>query len=309
MLKYTIRRLLLLIPTMFFVAVIVFFLAHAAPGSPFDAKAVGDKNLPVATRLRLEHLYGIDKPVGEQFILYLGNIARFDFGTSFQRDRPVSDIIGQGFPVSAQLGIQALLVALALSLPLGVVSALKQNSLVDYGSLFVATIGTTIPSFVIGIFAIYIFGVSFHLLPFVGWSTPSHWILPTIILALGPMAFLTRITRASMLEAIRQDYVRTARAKGLREQVVIVAHVMKNAMIPVATIVGPATAGLITGSIIIEGLFSIPGMGRLFLQSILARDYPLIMGTYLLYAFLIALANLSVDLVYGILDPRIKVGR
>ena len=161
----------------------------------------------------------------------------------------------------------------------------------------------------IGIFFIYIFGVWFHVFPFVGWSTPAHWVLPTVILAMGPMAFLTRITRASMLEAIRQDYVRTARAKGLREQVVIVAHVMKNAMIPVATIVGPATAGLITGSIIIEGLFSIPGMGRLFLQSILARDYPLIMGTYLLYAFLIALANLSVDLVYGILDPRIKVGR
>lgn len=309
MLKYTIRRLLLLIPTMFFVAVIVFFLAHAAPGSPFDAKAQGDKRLPTQMILQLEERYGLNEPVWKQFVLYLESVARFDFGTSFQRDRPVSDIIGQGFPVSAQLGIQALFVALALSLPLGVISALRQNSAVDYGSLFIATVGTTIPSFVIGIFAIYIFGVTFHLLPFVGWSTPAHWVLPTVILALGPMAFLTRITRASMLEAIRQDYVRTARAKGLREQVVIVAHVMKNAMIPIATIVGPATAGLITGSIIIEGLFSVPGMGRLFLQSILARDYPLIMATYLLYAFLIALANLSVDLVYGMLDPRIKVGR
>ncbi|HZP96932.1 MAG TPA: ABC transporter permease [Candidatus Limnocylindria bacterium] len=309
MLKYTIRRLLLLIPTMFFVAVIVFFLAHAAPGSPFDAKAVGDKQLPLATILRLERLYGVDKPVHEQFILYLENLARFDFGNSFRSGRPVSDIIGDGFPVSAQLGIQALLVAIAFALPLGVVSALKQNSAVDYGSLFFATVGTTIPSFVLGIFAIYIFGVAFHMFPFVGWSTPAHWVLPTVILALGPMAFLTRITRASMLEAIRQDYVRTARAKGLREQVVIVAHVMKNAMIPVATIVGPATAGLITGSIIIEGLFSIPGIGRLFLQSILGRDYPLIMAVYLLYALLISLANLSVDLVYGVLDPRIKVAK
>lgn len=309
MLKYTIRRLLLLIPTMFFVAVIVFFLAHAAPGSPFDAKSTADKPLPQATIARLERLYGVDKPVGEQFLLYLSNVAHFDFGTSFQRDRPVSDIIGQGFPVSAQLGVQALLVALALSLPLGVVSALRQNSLVDYGSLLFATVGTTIPSFVIGIFFIYIFGVWFHVFPFVGWSTPAHWVLPTVILALGPMAFLTRITRASMLEAIRQDYVRTARAKGLREQVVIVSHVMKNAMIPVATIIGPATAGLITGSIIIEQLFTIPGMGRLFLTSIIARDYPVIMATYLLYAFLIAVANLSVDLVYGMLDPRIKVGR
>jgi ABC-type dipeptide/oligopeptide/nickel transport system permease component len=309
MLKYTIRRLLLLIPTMFFVAVIVFFLAHAAPGSPFDAKSVGDKQLPLATIQRLERLYGVDQPVEQQFVLYLSNVARFDFGNSFRSGRPVSDIIGDGFPVSAQLGIQALIVALAFALPLGVISALKQNSLVDYGSLLFATIGTTIPSFVISIFAIYFFGVTFHLLPFVGWSTPSHWVLPTVILALGPMAFLTRITRASMLEAIRQDYVRTARAKGLREQVVIVTHVMKNAMIPIATIVGPATAGLITGSIIIEGIFSIPGIGRLFLQSILGRDYPLIMAVYLLYAFLICLANLSVDLVYGLLDPRIKVAK
>jgi oligopeptide transport system permease protein len=309
MLKYTIRRLLLLIPTMFFVAVIVFFLAHAAPGSPFDAKSNGDKNLPTATILRLEEHYGVNRPVHEQFLLYLSNAARFDFGNSFRSGRLVSDIIGDEFPVSAQLGVQALLVAIALALPLGVISALKQNSMVDYGSLFFATIGTTIPSFVIAIFAIYLFGVTFHLLPFVGWSTPQHWILPTIILALGPMAFLTRITRASMLEAIRQDYVRTARAKGLREQVVIVTHVMKNAMIPVATIIGPAVAGLITGSIIIEGIFSIPGIGREFLRSILGRDYPLIMAVYLLYAFLICVANLSVDLVYGMLDPRIKVGR
>jgi len=309
MLRYTIRRLLLLIPTMFFVAVIVFFLAHAAPGSPFDAKAQGDKGLPTATILKLEEHYGLNRPITEQFLLYMESVAKFDFGNSFRSGRQVSEIIGEQFPVSAQLGVQALLFALAFALPLGVVSALRQNTAVDYASLFFATIGTTIPSFVISIFAIYFFGVTFHLLPFVGWATPQHWILPTVILALGPMAFLTRITRASMLEAIRQDYVRTARAKGLGEQVVIVTHVMKNAMIPVATIVGPAVAGLITGSIIIEGIFSVPGMGREFLRSILARDYPMIMGVYLLYAFLICLANLSVDLVYGMLDPRIKVSK
>ncbi|HYR93194.1 MAG TPA: ABC transporter permease [Methylomirabilota bacterium] len=309
MLRYTIRRLLLLIPTMFFVAVIVFFLAHAAPGSPFDAKAQGDKGLPTATILKLEEHYGLNRPITEQFLLYMESVAKFDFGNSFRSGRQVSEIIGEQFPVSAQLGVQALLFALAFALPLGVVSALRQNTAVDYASLFFATIGTTIPSFVISIFAIYFFGVTFHLLPFVGWATPQHWILPTVILALGPMAFLTRITRASMLEAIRQDYVRTARAKGLGEQVVIVTHVMKNAMIPVATIVGPAVAGLITGSIIIEGIFSVPGMGREFLRSILARDYPMIMGVYLLYAFLICIANLSVDLVYGVLDPRIKVSK
>jgi oligopeptide transport system permease protein len=294
---------------MFFVAVIVFFLAHAAPGSPFDAKAQGDKGLPTATILKLEEHYGLNRSVPEQFLLYMESVAKFDFGNSFRSGRLVSDIIGDGFPVSAQLGMQALILALAFALPLGVISALRQNTAVDYASLFFATVGTTIPSFVIAIFAIYLFGVTQHLNPFVCWATPQHWVLPTIILALGPMAFLTRITRASMLEAIRQDYVRTARAKGLREQVVIVTHVMKNAMIPIATIVGPAVAGLITGSIIIEGIFSIPGIGRLFLQSILGRDYPLIMAVYLLYAFLICIANLSVDLVYGMLDPRIKVAK
>ncbi len=307
MLRYTIRRLLLLIPTMFFVAVIVFFLAHAAPGSPFDAKAQGDKGLPTATILKLEEHYGLNRPITEQFLLYMESVAKFDFGNSFRSGRLVSDIIGEQFPVSAQLGVQALLFALAFALPLGVVSALRQNTAVDYASLFFATIGTTIPSFVISIFAIYFFGVTFHLLPFVGWATPQHWILPTVILALGPMAFLTRITRASMLEAIRQDYVRTARSKGLQERAVIVGHALKNALIPVTTIIGPATAGLITGSFIIESLFNVPGMGRLYVTSILARDYPVIMGTTLLYAFLIMVANLTVDIMYGILDPRIKV--
>lgn len=305
MLKYTIRRLLLLIPTLFFVALIVFVLSRAAPGSPFDRNE--NRPLPKATIERLNQIYGIDKPIHEQFVIYLSNAVRFDFGSSLVRDRPVADIIGQGFPTSAQLGVQALLLALAISLPLGTISALKQNSAIDYASLFFATIGTSVPSFVIAIFAIIVFAVSLHLVPVIGWSTPKHMILPTVILSLGAAAFLTRITRASMLEAIHQDYVRTARSKGLREQVVIITHVMKNALIPVATIVGPVTAGLLTGSFIIETLFSVPGIGRLYVVSILQRDYPTIMSTTLLYAFMITLANLTVDLVYGVLDPRIKV--
>ena len=307
MLRYVVRRLLLLIPTLFFVAMIVFVLAHAAPGSPFDKNP--DRPLPQSTIDRLNRLYGVDRPIQEQFALYLGNALRFDFGSSLVKDRTVSEIIAQEFPVSAQLGIQALLLALAVSLPLGVISALRQNTGVDYASLLFATVGTTIPSFVIAIVAIYIFAVDLKLLPIVGWGTPKHMILPTIILSLGAMAFLTRITRASMLEAIRQDYVRTARSKGLSEQVVIVSHTLKNALIPVATIVGPATAGLITGSFFIEYIFNVPGMGRDFVRSINARDYPLIMGVYLLYAFLIAVANLTVDIVYGFLDPRIKMAK
>ena len=307
MLKYTIRRLLLLIPTMFFVALITFSLAHAAPGSPFDRNP--NRPLPQETIDRLNRLYGVDKPMYEQFGLFLGNALRFDFGSSLVKNRPVSDIIADGFPVTAQLGIQALLLALALSLPLGIISALRQNSYVDYGSLFFATIGYTIPSFVIAIFLIYIFAVNLKVLPVVGWGDLRHMILPTVVLALAPAAVLMRLTRASMLEAIRQDYVRTARSKGLREQVVVVGHVLKNAMIPVATVIGPATAGLITGSFIIETIFSVPGIGRLFVTSINQRDYPIIMGTTLLYAFLIVIANLTVDLVYGVLDPRIKVGK
>ncbi len=296
-----------MIPTLFFVALITFALAKAAPGSPFDRNP--DKPPKQETIDRLNKYYGLDKPVQEQFVMWLGNVVRLDFGISIVRQRQVSEILGQGFPVTAQLGIQALLLALAVALPLGVISALRQNTMVDYGSLFFATIGTTVPSFVLAIFFIYTFAVWLRLLPIVGWGTPQHMIMPTVILSLGAAAFLTRITRASMLEAIRQDYVRTARSKGLREQVVIVGHVLKNALIPVATVVGPATAGLITGSFIIEQLFSVPGIGREYIRSILALDYPIIMATTLLYAFFIVVANLSVDLVYGVLDPRIKVGK
>jgi len=305
MLRYVIRRLLLIIPTMFFVALITFSLAHAAPGSPFDRNP--NRSLPEATIERLNRFYGVDRPIHEQFVIYIGNLLRGDLGSSFTRDRPVVDIISQGIGTTAQLGIQALLLAIAFSIPLGIISALKQNTPVDYLSLLLATVGTTIPGFVTAIFLIYIFGVTFHLLPIVGWGTWQHMVMPTLVLALGPGAFLTRITRASMLEAIRQDYVRTARSKGLGERAVIVGHALKNALIPVATIVGPATAGLITGSFIIEQLFSVPGIGRFYVLSINQRDYPMIMSTTLLYAFIIVIANLTVDIVYGALDPRIKV--
>jgi oligopeptide transport system permease protein len=290
---------------MFFVALITFTLAHMAPGSPFDLNA--NRPLSQATIDRINRYYGVDKPIPEQFVIYMGNLLKGDLGTSFTRQRPVVDIIGQGIGTTFQLGLGALAFALAFSIPLGIVSALKQNTIVDYLSMLVATIGTTIPGFVIAIFLIYIFGVSLHLLPFVGWGSWQHMVMPIFVLSLGAGGFLTRITRASMLEAIRQDYVRTARSKGLPERAVIVGHALKNALIPVATIIGPATAGLITGSFIIETLFNVPGMGRLYIISIGQRDYPVIMATTLLYAFLIMIANLTVDIMYGVLDPRIKV--
>jgi len=290
---------------MFFVALITFSLAHMAPGSPFDRNA--NRPMTQETIDRINRYYGVDKPIPEQFVTYMGNLLKGDLGTSFTRQRPVVEIIGQGIGTTFQLGVGALALALAFSIPLGIVSALKQNTIVDYLSMLVATIGTTIPGFVIAIFLIYIFGVSLHLLPFVGWGSWQHMVMPIFVLSLGAGGFLTRITRASMLEAIRQDYVRTARSKGLPERAVIVGHALKNALIPVATIIGPATAGLITGSFIIESLFNVPGMGRLYIISIGQRDYPTIMATMLLYAFLIMIANLTVDIMYGVLDPRIKV--
>ena len=305
MLRYVIRRLLLIIPTMFFVALITFTLALAAPGSPFDRNVT--RPLSQETLDRFNRYYGLDRPIPEQFVIYLGNLVRGDLGISLTSRRPVVDLIGQGIGTTAQLGVQALVFALAFSIPLGIVSALKQNTPLDYLSLLVATIGTTIPGFVTAIFLIYVFGVTLHLLPFVGWGTWQHMVMPTLALALGPGAFLTRITRASMLEAIRQDYVRTARSKGLHEQAVIVGHALKNALIPVATVIGPAAAFLITGSFIIESLFSVPGIGRLYVQSIQGRDYPMVMSTTMLYAFVIMIANITVDIVYGVLDPRIKV--
>jgi ABC-type dipeptide/oligopeptide/nickel transport system permease component len=310
MLTYAVRRVLLLIPTLFFVALLTFVLARIAPGSPFDLNP--DRPLTAEQIARLNRTFGLDRPLHEQFALYISNAVRLDFGSSIVKDRPVAEVIGQGFGVTAQLGIQALALALLVAFPLGIVSAVRQNGAIDYVSLLLVTIGTTIPSFVIAIFFIYLFGVQLKALPFVGWGDGldlRRMIMPTVILSLGPAAFLTRIVRASMLEAIRQDYVRTARGKGLRETAVITRHAMRNALIPAVTIIGPVTAGLIAGSFIIETLFSIPGIGREYIRSINARDYPLIMATTLLYAFLISVANLTVDLVYGAIDPRIKVAR
>ena len=316
MIRYAARRIMLLIPTLLLVALITFVLAQSAPGSPFDRNP--DKPLSFEDQERWKKFYGLDRPLYEQFAIYVANAARLDFGTSIVRHRPVVEIIGDGLPRSAQLGIQATIVAILIAIPLGIVSALRQNSWIDHGSVLLATVGTTIPSFILGILAVYLFGVTLHWLPFVGWGEgcgplPScdvkKMLLPTLILALAPAAFLTRITRASMLEAIRQDFVRTARAKGLREQAVIVGHALKNALIPVVTVLGPVTAALVVGTFFVEYVFSIPGSGREYIRAINSRDYPVIMGTTLLFAFFLAFANLVVDLTYGVIDPRIKVGK
>jgi oligopeptide transport system permease protein len=305
--RYVIRRLLQLIPTLLGVAAITFIVMKATPGGPFDSAGLGKRASPqvVAT---LKAKYGLDKPLPVQFVQYVAHALHGDFGVSvqLQQDRPVGAIIKQGLGTTVVLGLLALVVILAVAIPLGVIAALRQNRMADYVSLLIATGGASIPNFVLAILLVILFSVKLHMIPTQGWGTPRQAILPVITLAFTPMAFLTRITRSSMLDALNQEYVQTARAKGLHERAVVIRHMLRNALIPVATVAGPLTAGLLVGSFIIENVFSIPGIGRLYLESIQQRDYPVIMATTLIYAVILMLANLLVDLLYGVIDPRVR---
>jgi oligopeptide transport system permease protein len=307
MIRFIVNRMLWTIPVLWLVATVTFVLMHAAPGGPFDAKSAG-KQLDPALEASFNRHYGLDKPLWQQYVVYLTNAAHFDFGTSYtQEGTNVVEVIMQGFPYSARIGVYALLLAVATGVPIGIVAALKQNTVVDYAGLLFATIGYSVPSFVLAIFLLVLFAITLPLVPvlFTDWRS---YILPSVVLGAGSAAFLTRLTRASMLEILRQDHVRTARAKGLKHRLVVLRHVVRNGLIPVITILGPALAGLITGTIIIENVFGVPGMGYLFIQSITARDYPVIMGTTLFYAFLVVIGNMVVDITYGLVDPRIRVG-
>ena len=301
--NYILRRLLFLIPVLLFVTLITFTLMHVAPGGPWDR----EKKLPEAVQANLNAKYHLDDPLPVQYGYYLLGLLKGDLGLSFTNPGySVQEVIGRGLCVSLQLGLMAAVLAILVGIPLGVIAALRQNTALDYGSMFVAIIGYTTPSFVLAIFMIVIFAVRLHVLPPGGWGKPAQMILPVVALAAAPIAVLARYTRASMLDIIRQDYVRTARAKGLEERIVIVRHMLRNALLPVVTILGPVLAALVTGSFVIEQVFRIPGIGRLYISSIFSRDYPLIMGTTLLYAVAVAVFNLVVDVLYGIVDPRIS---
>ncbi len=303
MLAYTIRRVLWLVPVLLGVATITFVLMHAVPGGPWD------KEKPVGATViaNLNRRYGLDKPVWQQYAVFLGRAVRGNLGISYTyQDRSVTSIIMHGFPVTASLGLIAFALAACIGVPLGLAAAAKQNSTLDYFSVFFATAFASIPGFVLGILLMVLFSVQLHWLPTSGWGTPSRIIMPAIALAALPAAYTARLTRASVIEAMNQDYVRTARSKGLRESMVYYRHVLKNALIPVVTIMGPELAFLVTGSFIIEALFSIPGVGRLFVQGVFQRDYGLIMGSVLFYAFIVAILNLTVDLLYASIDPRIR---
>jgi len=312
------------------VAGITFILMHNAPGGPWD-RDPSAKQVDATTQKRLEEYYGLNKPLWRQFAAYLvGDVnssGKFicgiicgNMGPSYRiRGVAIQDYLfkppaGKNFfysrfGYSIRLGLLALGFAIVFGIPIGVISALKQNSWIDYISMFVATVGISVPNFVIAIFLIIIFASGLHWVSIVPktWDVVNAWILPAIVLGFGVLARTSRLTRASMLEVLRMDYIRTARAKGLTERVVITRHMIKNALIPVVTFLGPALAGLITGSFIIETMFGFPGMGRAYVTAIQQRDYSMIMGTTLMFAVLVALANLSVDFVYTFLDPRIQL--
>lgn len=315
MIIYAIRRTLAMIPLLLAVATITFFLMQAVQGGPFDS----DKPISDAARANLEAKYGLDKPIIEQYFLYLKNLARGDLGVSFASDgTTVTSIIRERMQKSAQLGTAAFIFATVAGLALGTVSALKQNGLGDYAGVFVATVGAAMPPFVLAPLVTILFALElgwFNVLSvnysFVQWFQGdfSNWrqmVLPTLALGFLPMAFIARITRASMVEVLRQDYIRTARAKGVSEQMVVLRHGFKNALIPVLTVLGPIFADLLTGSLVIEQAFNIPGLGREFVTAVLIRDYGLIMGVTIFFAVIIALMNLAVDLLYGFADPRIR---
>jgi oligopeptide transport system permease protein len=301
--KYIIRRLLWMLLVLFVVASITFILMHLVPGGPWSQ----DKTLAPQVIENLNKKYGLDKPLIVQFGSYIWNMLHGDLGVSYTyQNRSVTQILMQGFPITATLGIVAFLLAIIIGVPLGIGAALRQNSIVDYGAVVFATIFASVPNFVLGLFLMIIFSVQLHWLPTSGWGSVRQIIMPAFALAALPAAYMARISRASMLEVIKQDYIRTARSKGLAERIILMRHILRNALIPVVTIAGPELAGLITGSFIIENLFSIPGIGRLFVQGIGQRDYGLIMGTVLFYAFAIAILNLAVDILYGAIDPRIR---
>lgn len=303
MTAYVIRRVLWIIPVMLVISLITFILMHATPGGPFDTA----KAHSAAVTANLMHKYGLDKPVPEQYLLYLSHAIRGDLGISYTyQDRNVRDIIASGLPTTGRLAGLALVVAIVLGVTLGTVSALRQNSWADYISLTFATAGASTPNFVWAMILIVVFSLTLHLLPTGGWGHPQQLVLPVLALAFTPAAYLARITRSSVLEVRHQDYVRTARAKGVGQRMLIGRHILRNGLIPVITVVGPIFAGLFAGSFIVESIFSIPGTGRLFVEAIDGRDYPLIMGTTLFYALIIVLMNLFVDLLYAVIDPRIR---
>lgn len=307
MLRYALLRLLLLIPTILGMTAVIFFVMHNTPGSPFENTSAS-RSLTAQEQAQLEAQYGLDKPGYVQYFTYIRNALRGDFGESFaRRGQEVSTIIGRGWRTSLYLGLVAMAVAIVGGGLLGMLAAARQNSPLDYICTVLATLGVAFPNYIIGVFLVYLLVLRFDIIPRTGgFDRPVDWVLPVISLSLGPMGIIARYVRSSMVEVIRSDYVRTARAKGAGERRVMVRHVLKNGLIPPLTIIGPLIAAICTGSPAIEFIFRIPGIGRYFAESIVQRDYAMILAVVLIYGIFLALMNLFVDLLYGVVDPRIR---
>ena len=303
MYAYAVRRLLGAVPTILAVIVIAFFMIRLAPGGPFDS----ERAIPPEIAANLAGAYHLDEPLGDQFVRYLGNVLAGDFGPSFRyKDYSVTELLWSGFPVSAQLGISAMVLAVLLGTAAGAYAAVRRNTIVDGGIMALAMTGIAVPNFVVAPLLTLVLGVYLSLLPVGGWGGLSHAVLPVVALALPQVAYVARLTRGSMLEVLRADFIRTARAKGLGARRIVTRHALRAALLPVVSYLGPATAAIITGSVVIEQIFGLPGIGRYFVQGALNRDYTLVMGVVIFYAILILLFNLVVDLLYPLIDPRVR---
>jgi oligopeptide transport system permease protein len=305
MLKYVLRRLLTAIPTLFLIVTMSFFLMRLAPGGPFNQ----EKGLMPVIKANLERIYHLDEPLWKQYFYYLNNLAHGDLGPSYiLPDFTVAELFRVGLPVSIRLGFAALMLALILGTSLGVIGALRQNKAADYAVISLATAGSTIPTFVIAPLIQIYFGLTLKWLPIAGWNNGAflHQVGPVITLALPYVAIFARLMRGSMIEALRSNHIRTARAMGLSDWSIIVRHAMRGALLPVVSFAGPAAAGLLTGSVVVETIFQLPGVGRYFIDAAINRDYTLVMGTVVLIAIFTILFNLIVDIIYGFIDPRVR---
>ncbi len=305
MLRYFLTRLAGAVPTLFVIVTISFFLIRAAPGGPFDR----EQSLPPEILANLDRAYGLDQPLLTQYGRYLGALAHGDFGPSFKyKDFSVTELIGQGFPVTFELGSIAIALALVLGIPIGTFAALHHNSAADYATMALAVVGIAIPTFVVLPFFGILFGIYLHWLPVAGWEPGSirHLVLPTLALALPPLSVIARLVRAGMLELLRSPFIRTAVAKGLPMRTVILRHAMRPALLPVASFLVPAVASIMTGSLVVESIAGLPGIGRYMVQGALNRDYTLVLGMVIIYSTLLILMGLLVDLLYAWLDPRVR---
>ena len=303
MLAYAFKRILTIIPTLFAIITLTFFLMRIAPGGPFDE----ERPLAPSVLENIRASYGLDKPLIEQYFTYIGNLLKGDLGPSFvYRDKQVQEVLAEGLPISMALGGTALMLAVIIGVLLGSLAALNQNKRTDVAIVTFATFGITTPSYVVAPILTLIFALTFSLLPATGWGTPAQMVLPVISLALPQIAIVTRLMRGSMLESLKSDHIRTARAYGLPTSQVVGKHAMRSALLPVLSYLGPAAAGLMTGSIVIEQIFNLPGIGRYFVTSALNRDYTMVMGTVIIVATLVLVFNLIVDLLYSVLDPRVR---